>query len=157
MSSQFPHRMVTIWAPTNTKEWKGTISHVILLPSKYKCSPTQIKLGSFFRAGGMSKEGSREGSEDWTVMMGLSTQIQWVHLLVSGIPSAYLRPNSTSQAQGLNTSLLEASHHEQRSPAFTPAQWFSTGNRLPQRTAGNVWTHFQCHNQGGWWLLASSG
>lgn len=146
MSSQFPHRMVTIWAPTNTKEWKGTISHVILLPSKYKCSPTQIKLGSFFRAGGMSKEGSQEGSEDWTILMGLSTQIEWVHLLVSEIASAYLRSTPTCQAQGLGVSLLEASHCEQRSPALTPAQWFSTGNRLPQRQmAMSGWRGWQWH------------
>ena len=69
--------------------------------------PTHTTPDSFFRAGGMLKEGSRERIEDWVIMVGLSTQI-----LLSSSPGL-CNPFCSSQlhlhhsSQVMSVSLLE--------------------------------------------------
>ena len=69
--------------------------------------PTHTTPDYFFRAGGMLKEGSRERTEDWVIVVGLSTQI-----LLSSSPGL-CNPFCSSQlhlhhsSQVMSVSLLE--------------------------------------------------
>lgn len=117
--------------------WKRT------LHSTYCCHPTlsisNTRPDSFFRAGGMLKEGSRErilrtGSSWWVC----PPKYCWVHLLVSAVPSVHLSSTSITQARWGVFSLLE----NRGNPAFTPAQWFSTMNCFRGYLTNNVWTVF---------------
>ena len=107
------------------------------------CHPTMsisnTRPDSFFRAGGMLKEGSRENTEDWIIMMCLSTQV-----LLSSSPGL-CRPICLYQlllhhsSQVMIISLLE----DRGNPTFTPALWLSARNWLPQgHLINNVWICF---------------
>ena len=107
------------------------------------CHPTRsipnTRPDSFFRVGGMLKEGSRERVENWIIMTGLSTQV-----LLSSSPdlcypicSSQLHLHHSSQVKSISLP------GDRGNPAFTPAQWFSTRNWLPRGYLTNkVWTYF---------------
>ena len=115
----------------------------LCIPHTILCHPTMsipnTRPDYFFRAGGMLKEGSRENTEDWIIMMGLSTQV-----LLSSSPGL-CRPICSYQlhlhhsSQVMRISLLE----DRRNPAFTPALCLSARNWLPQgHLINNVWVWF---------------
>ena len=107
------------------------------------CHPTRsipnTRPDSFFRAGGMLKERSRERVENWIIVMSLSTQVLLSSSpgLCSPICSSQLHLHHSSQVRSI--SLPE----DRGNPAFTPALWFSTRNWFPRGyLTNNVWTHF---------------
>ena len=130
-------------ASTNYKVVKmNFILHLLFFCHPTMSTPTQDQI-LFFRTGGMLEE-SKEGIEDWTVVMGVSTQI-----LVSSSPGL-CHPICSSQLHLHHSSPGDEyfspgkSPSEQRSSALTPAQSFST-RRLrgcPQRSSGKLCKHF---------------
>ena len=115
----------------------------LCIPHTILCHPTMsipnTRPDYYFRAGGMLKEGSRENTEDWIIMMGLSTQV-----LLSSSPGL-CRPICSYQlhlhhsSQVMRISLPE----DRRNPTFTPALYLSARNWLPQgHLINNVWMCF---------------
>ena len=107
------------------------------------CHPTMstpnTRPDSFFRAGGMLKEGSRERVENWIIVTGLFTQVLLSSSpgLCSPICSSQLHLHHSIQVRSI--SLPE----DRGNSAFTPAQRFSARNWLPRGyLTNNVWTHF---------------
>ena len=146
MSNQFLDQTLTLYECCINKLQQG--ERELYIPHNILCHPTMsipnTRPDSFFRAGGMLKEGSRERIENWIIVMDLSMQVLLGSSpgLCSPICSSELRFHHSSQVRGI--SLLE----DRGNPAFIPAQWFSTRNsRFPgEYLANNVWTHFCCHD-----------
>ena len=114
-------------ASTNYDRVKENFTFHILSFCHPTMSTPNTRPDSFFRAGGMLKDGSRERIENWIIVMGLSPQV-----LLSSSPglcypiySSQLHLHHSSQVRSI--SLPE----DRGNTAFTLAQWFSTRNWLP--------------------------
>ena len=126
-------------ASTNYNRVKENFIFYILFFGHSTMSIPNTRPDSFFRAGGMLKEGSRERTDDWVTMMGLSTQVLLGSSpgLCSPICSSQLHLHHSSQVRRISLS------ENRGNPAFIPVQWFSARNWLPQGyLTNNVWTHF---------------
>ena len=126
-------------ASTNYNRVKENFIFYILFFGHSTMSIPNTRPDSFFRAGEMLKEGSRERMDDWVTMMGLSTQILLASSpgLCSPICPSQLHLHHSSQVRRISLS------ENRENPSFTPVQWFSARNWLPQGyLTNNVWTHF---------------
>lgn len=141
MRNQFLYQTSTLYECCINKLQQGerTFTFHILSFGHPTMSIPNTRPDSFFREGKMLKEGSRERTDDWVTMMGLSTQVLLQSLspgLCSSICSSQLHLHHSSQVRRI--SLLE----NRGNPTFT-CSVVSTRNWLPWGyLTRNVWTHF---------------